>query len=76
MWFAPTPDSLLAAELENSVQLQLDYEIKSQADDGGWQPNRTWGPDHYESAWETARVEWAGYLTLHNLMMLKAWGRI
>ena len=76
LWFAPSPDSLLSGELETSIQAQLDYEIESQSEDGGWQPNWAWGPGQYESAWDIARVEWAGHLTLHNLVMLKAWGRI
>ena len=74
LWFAAAPDSLLSDYLQDSIQVQLDYEIESQADDGGWHPNWSWG--QYESVWETARVEWAGYLTLRNLLTLKAWGRI
>jgi hypothetical protein len=76
LWFAPTPGSPLSNELRDSIQTQLDYEIKTQGEDGGWHPNWTWGPGQYETAWETARVEWAGYLTLRNLLTLKAWGRI
>jgi len=74
LWFATRPGSLLADELQDSIQAQLDYEIESQADDGSWRPNWSWG--QYENAWESARVEWAGYLTLRNLLVLKAWGRI
>jgi len=74
LWFAAAPDSLLSDYLQDSIQVQLDHEIESQADDGGWHPNWSWG--QYESVWETAGVEWAGYLTLRNLLTLKAWGRI
>ena len=73
LWFAAAPDSLLSDYLQDSIQVQLDHEIESQADDGGWHPNWSWG--QYESVWETARVEWAGYLTLRNLLTLRAWGR-
>ena len=62
LWFAPAPGSLLSDELQDSIQVQLDYEIESQSGDGSWQPNWSWG--QYESDWETAKVEWAGYLTL------------
>ena len=58
LWFAAAPDSLLSDYLQDSIQVQLDHEIGSQAEDGGWHPNWSWG--QYESVWETARVEWAG----------------
>lgn len=74
LWFAAAPDSLLSDELQDSIQVQLDYEIESQADDCGWHPNWSWG--QCESVWEAARVEWAGYLTLRNLLTPRAWGSI
>ncbi len=73
LWFAPDPDSPLSGELHESIQLQLDYEIESQGDDSGWRPIWSWG--QFESDRETARVEWAGILTLRNLLILRAWGR-
>lgn len=74
LWFAPRPDSLLSSELRDPIQAQLDYEIGTQTDDGSWQPNWSWG--QYEDVWEVAKVEWAGYLTLRNLVTLKAWSRV
>ena len=41
--FAAAPGSLLSEELRDSIQLQLDFEIGLQGDDGGWQPNWSWG---------------------------------
>jgi len=74
LWFAPTPKSLLADELADSIQLQLEYEVTSQQNDGSWQPNWEWG--QYLDDWEVAKVEWSGYMTLRNLLILKAWDRL
>jgi len=74
LWFAETPDSLLSPELALSIPIQLDYEIENQTDDGSWQPNWAWG--QYEEDWSLAKVEWAGHLTLRNLLTLKAWDRL
>ena len=74
LWFATTPASLLTAELAISIPIQLDYEIEKQTSDGSWQPNWKWG--QYEDEWPLAKVEWAGYLTLRNLLILKAWDRL
>ena len=73
LWFAVTPASLLSTELSLSIPIQLDYEIDKQTDDGSWQPNWAWG--QYEEDWSLAKVEWAGHLTLRNLLTLKAWDR-
>ena len=74
LWFAATPNSLLSSELALVIPIQLDYEIEDQTDDGSWQPNWAWG--QYEDDWSLAKVEWAGYLTLRNLLTLKAWDRL
>ena len=74
LWFAATPNSLLSTELAQSIPIQLDYEIENQAVDGSWQPNWAWG--QYEEDWSLAKVEWAGYLTLRNLLILKDWDRL
>jgi hypothetical protein len=52
LWFAPDPDSPLSDELHESIQFQLEYEIESQGDDGGWRPGLSWG--QFESDWVTA----------------------
>ena len=65
---------MLADELEDSVQSQLDYEIAAQADDGSWKAFWSYGDREHQLA--TAKVEWAGYLTLRNLLAFKVWGRM
>jgi hypothetical protein len=74
LWFAPMPASLLATELADSIQRNLDYEIETQTDDGSWQPVWSWG--QYEETWPMAKLEWSGWLTLRNLLAFKSWGRI
>jgi hypothetical protein len=72
--FAPHPESLLAGELAESIQVQLDYEVDSQLSNGSWEPNWVW--NQFESDWQIAKVEWAGWLTLRNLIAFKSWNRL
>ena len=72
---APLPDSTLARDLASDVTLNLDYEIEHQEPDGSWSPYWSWG-DTYPDAWEEAKREWAGDITLRNLKSLRAFGRI
>ena len=71
---APRPGSTLAASLAAEVSRNLDWEIEQQAADGSWLPNWSWGA--YPEAWQQARLEWQGDLTLQALRALRAWGRI
>jgi hypothetical protein len=75
IWLAPNPDSLLADNLRTTVDKYLDHLIESQANDGSWAPFWTWG-EQYKHAWEVAKRQWAGHLTLTNLRALKAYGRL
>lgn len=75
LWFAPSPDAPLASVLEKDVQVNLDYEIEQQAEDGTWSPIWNWG-DQYEDAWAQAKREWKGILTLNLLKSFKAYGRL
>jgi len=72
--FAATPKSLLAGDLMTQIEQQLDFELGEQTDDGSWQPTFSWG--RYDDVWPTAKAEWAGYLTLQQLLSFKAWGRL
>ncbi len=72
---APTPESLAAPLLGALIPANLDYLIAKQTADGAWEPNWTWG-DFYPEAWEQARLDWRGQLTVNNLLVLHAWGRI
>lgn len=74
LWLAPTPASLLADELVDPIQNELDFLIDTQTEGGSWQPFWQWG--QYEEEEKLAKVEWAGWLTLRNLQALRAWGRI
>ena len=75
IWVAPSPDSLLADSLRITIDKYLDHLIESQANYGNWAPFWTWG-EQYAHAWEVAKRQWAGHLTLINLRALKAYGRL
>lgn len=70
--FASHSKSLLADNLVDSVQVQLDYEIDSQLSIGSRAPNWAW--NQYEFDWQKGRLESAGWLTLRNLIALKKLG--
>ncbi len=72
---APSPDSPAAGLFPEAIQANLDYLIETQAPDGSWDPNWSWG-DFYPEAWPAARSEWRGVLTLKNLLTLRSWGRL
>ncbi len=73
-WYAPTPNSPLADALKDEIERNLDSEIDDQAEDGSWLPNWSW--HQYEDAWEEAKQEWKGYLTVQMLKTLRAYGRL
>ncbi len=75
IWLAPNPDYLLAESLLTTVDKYLDHLIESQTGDGSWAPFWTWG-EQYAHAWEVAKQQWAGHLTLTNLRALRAYGRL
>ncbi|MDR6552666.1 hypothetical protein [Paenibacillus qinlingensis] len=68
------PESPFYAKYQDVLAGDLDALILAQGQDGTWSPNWSWG--RFEEAWGQAKLEWQGYLTLHNLMTLKAFGRI
>ncbi len=72
---APSPESLVADLLEDVLPTNLDYQIDHQTAEGTWEPTWSWGRS-YPQAWEQARVEWRGILTLDTLMALRAFGRL
>lgn len=72
---AQSPQSLVADLLWEDLQRNLDVVIEQQTRAGCWEPVWSWG-DFYPEAWEQARQEWRGYLTLDNLLVLRAFGRI
>jgi hypothetical protein len=72
---AQGPDSPFLGGLERAVDQNLEFEIESQQADGSWAPTWSWG-GAFPDAWETARQEWAGVLTLEKLLTLRRFGRI
>ena len=75
LWVAPLPNSAMAKVLQKDVQAHLDYQIEHQTPSGTWTPFWTWG-NEYVAAWEIAKKEWTGHLTLETLTSLQAFGRI
>ncbi|MYC74232.1 hypothetical protein F4X10_00465 [Candidatus Poribacteria bacterium] len=75
LWLVPSPESPLAAELKDEVEMNLDFEIAQQSEDGSWSPNFSWD-DQYPEAWRTAKKEWQSRLTVDILKTLEDFGRI
>ncbi len=69
-----SPDSPFYPIIADAVQANLDYRIKSQGEDGGW--DVTWAWAEYPEDWAKARTEWRGMLTLDALRVLRAFGRM
>ena len=66
-WIAPTPESFLL-RFPSHMQSLYDYEINRQGEDGGWWPTWSWG--QYEDIWLIAEREWAGKITVGNLIAM------
>ena len=75
LWLVTSPESPLAAGLQDEVEMNLDFEIEQQGEDGAWSPNFSWG-DQYPEAWQTAKKEWQSRITVDILKTLKDFGRI
>ena len=73
---APTPHSALVPHIPaQAMQAYLDYEIKTQQEDGSWPVTWSWevlDPD----AWAEAKKAWQSVITLEKLLLLNHWGRI
>lgn len=75
-WLAPTPEHPAARALGmDLISQNLDYEIDRQHDHGQWDPTWDWGLDN-RAAWEMAKPDWQGVLTLQTLLTLRAYDRI
>jgi hypothetical protein len=68
--FAPSPDTMARRLFTDEVvEAHLDHLLASQRDDGGWTVNFP--------AWtEAAGLEWRAWVTVHNLGVLRAYGRL
>ena len=72
---APLPTSPVADLLDEDLQRNLDYLIEKQTANGFWEPSWSWG-NTFPEAWQQAREEWRGVLTLDALTSLRAFGRL
>ena len=75
LWLVTSPESPLAAGFKEEVEMNLDFEIEQQGEDGSWSPNFSWG-DQYPEAWQIAKKEWQSRFTVETLKTLKNFGRI
>ena len=69
-----SPESPYVDLFSHSLQENLDFVIKTQAENGSWEPKWSWG-GLYPETWEKAQKEWAGVLTVHNLKILRDFDR-
>ncbi len=75
LWLVSSPESPLAAEFKEEVEMNLDFEIEQQGGDGSWSPNFSWG-DQYPETWQIAKKEWQSKFTVDTLKTLRDFGRI
>lgn len=75
IWLVTNPSSPLVELLKQEVDMNLDFEIEQQGEDGSWSPNFSWGELNPE-VWEIAKKEWQSKLTVDTLKTLKEFGRI
>jgi hypothetical protein len=59
----------------DEIPKNLDFIIEAQAEDGTWRPNWSWG-EQWPDAWEEAKRDWTGVITLDNLRKLHVFGRL
>lgn len=71
---ADSLQSPFAKELNQELDVNLDYLVEKQLDNGCWEPNWSWG--QFDEQWEVAKREWQGVLTVQNVMTLSKFGRI
>ena len=75
LWLVSSPESPLAAEFKDEVEMNLDFEIEGQGEDGSWSPNFSWG-DQHPKTWQKAKKEWQSRFTVETLKTLRDFGRI
>ena len=75
LWLVSSPESPLATEFKDEVEMNLDFEIEQQGEAGSWSPNFSWG-DQYPETWKKAKKEWQSRFTVDTLKTLKDFGRI
>jgi hypothetical protein len=73
--FIRAPNSPFYAGMEKEISVNLNYVVGKQEADGGWGLNWSWEKND-PAAWEIAKKEWRGVVTLENLEKLEAFHRI
>lgn len=74
LFFARYPASPFADLFPEALEANLDFLINEQEPNGSWKPNWSWG--QYEDVWPEAARRWSGHLTVHNLLLLRRFGRL
>lgn len=69
-----SPDSPFAPMFTAELDANLDYIIEELGGGSQWGPSWTWGEP--SAAWQDAKREWSGVITLNNLVTLKTFGRL
>jgi hypothetical protein len=75
LWYVSSPDSLCAADLAGPTQMNLDFLIEQQAEDGSWKPTFNWGGVYPDDAPKSERDS-TSVLTYTALAQLRAFGRV
>ena len=73
--FIHSPNSPFYPGLEREVDVNLDYIVQTQKDDGGWALNWSWEKSD-PHAWKIAEREWRGVVALEKLDRLEGFHRI
>jgi len=73
-WVIDSPAHFLSPQFEEAIERSLDFEINTQTSEGAWYPFWSWGGP--STHWEQAKMEWASFLTLKMLRVLKNFNRI
>lgn len=69
-----SPLDPLYYEFEKEINLNLDYEITMQSEDGVWEPNWHWG--QYDEEFDKRKNKIASYVTMNKLIQFKNFDRI
>lgn len=69
------PQTALFSDLVDAAERQLGWELARLDETGCVRPAWEWG-GVYPDAWACAATEWSGWLTLHLLRRLQAFGRL
>jgi hypothetical protein len=72
--FVQKPDSFLYEPLKREVEMNLDFWIDTLQPDGIWFPAWTW--EKYPQAWEKARIQISGRMTVARLKIIKQFNRL